>query len=40
MSQRGGQPSVATGLSPAEGSRGNCTHQGAQEVTLTATAGV
>jgi len=37
-SQTGGEPSAATGLSPAEGSK--CTHQGAQEVPLTATAGV
>jgi len=36
LSQKGGEPSAATNLSPAEGS----THQGAQEVPLTAIAGV
>ena len=40
MSQRGGEPSAASGLSPAKDSGGKCTYYGAQEVPLTATAGV
>ena len=40
MSQRGREPSAATGLSPAEDNGGKCTSQGAQEVPFTATAGV
>ena len=40
MSQRGGEGSAATGLSPAKDSGGKCTHYGAQEVPLTATVGV
>jgi len=40
MSQRGRQPSAATGLSPAKDSGGKCTYYGAQEVPFTATAGV
>ena len=38
LSLRGGEPSPATECSPAEGSGGKCTHQGAQEVPLTASA--
>jgi len=34
------EPSAAIDLSLAEDSGGKCTHQGAQEVPLTATAGV
>ena len=40
MSQLGREPSAATALSPAEDGGGKCTHQEAQEVPLTATAGV
>ena len=40
LSQRGQKPSAAMCLSPAEMSGGKCTHQEAQEVPLTATAGV
>ena len=36
LSQRGQKPSAATRLSPAESSRGKCTHQKAQEVPLRA----
>ena len=38
--QRGGKPSAATGLSTVERKQWKCTHQGAQEVPLTDTAGV
>jgi len=34
MSQRGREPSAATGLSPAEDSGGKCIYQGAQEVSF------
>ena len=32
MSQRGREPSEATGLSPAEDNGGKCTYEGDQEV--------
>ena len=38
MSQRGREPSAASGLSSAKDSGGKCAYYGAQEVPLTATA--
>jgi len=39
ISQRGGEPSAATGLSPAEDSGRKCIYQGAQERATSVTAG-